>query len=231
MQHDGFAEGGARSEKDRPNPLTAYARSKIGSEKAFVESKQGGMAITSLRFATACGMSDRLRLDLVLNDFVAGAISSGEITVLSDGTPWRPLIDVEDMARAITWAIRRDPANGGKFLAVNVGRDECNYQVSQLAAAVARHVPGTKVSINTNAPPDKRSYRVDFTLFKSLAPEWVPQVSLDQSIERLCSGLRSMRFADKDFRNSPYMRLKTLEGHIAAGRLNADLRWTLGGRH
>ncbi|WP_294532637.1 SDR family oxidoreductase [uncultured Rhodoblastus sp.] len=206
----GYAEGGARSEQDPTNPLTAYARSKIGSEKAFLESDLGGMTVTSLRFATACGMSDRLRLDLVLNDFVACAIASEEITVLSDGTPWRPLIDVEDMARAIDWAIHRDPSNGGRFLAINAGRDEGNYQVSQLADAVARHLRGVKVSINTSAPPDKRSYKVDFALFKSLAPGFIPQVSLDQSIERLISGLRGMGFADKDFRNSPYMRLKTL---------------------
>jgi nucleoside-diphosphate-sugar epimerase len=110
----GYAEGGARKESDPTNPLTAYARSKIGAEKAFAELDLGKMTITSLRFASACGMSDRLRLDLVLNDFVACAIASGEITVLSDGTPWRPLIDVEDMARAISWAIVRRPENGGK---------------------------------------------------------------------------------------------------------------------
>ena len=172
----GYAESGARKENDPTNPLTAYARSKIGSEKALAELDRKGMLVTSLRFATACGMSDRLRLDLVLNDFVACAIASGEITVLSDGTPWRPLIDVEDMARAILWAIRRNKENGGEFLAVNAGRDESNYQVRDLAEAVARHVPGTTVSINTNAPPDKRSYRVDFTLFRSLAPDFIPQV-------------------------------------------------------
>jgi nucleoside-diphosphate-sugar epimerase len=170
-------------------------------------------------------MSDRLRLDLVLNDFVACAIASGEITVLSDGTPWRPLIDVEDMARAIFWAVRRPRENGGEFLAVNAGRDESNYQVRDLAGAVARHVPGTTVSINTNAPPDKRSYRVDFSLFRSLAPDSIPQVSLDQSIARLREGLVGMGFADKDFRASPFMRLKTLERHMAAGRLGTDLRW------
>jgi nucleoside-diphosphate-sugar epimerase len=221
----GYAEGGARSEKDPTNPLTAYARSKIGTEQALAECDLGAMTVTSLRFATACGWSDRLRLDLVLNDFVACALTSGEITVLSDGTPWRPLIDVEDMSRAIAWAMRRDPANGGRFLAVNAGRDEGNYQVSELAAAVARHAPGAKVSINTSAPPDKRSYKVDFSLFKSLAPESIPQVTLDLSIERLCAGLKTMGFDDKDFRNSPYMRLKTLERHVAAGRLGADLRW------
>jgi nucleoside-diphosphate-sugar epimerase len=221
----GYAEGGARRETDATNPLTAYARSKIGSEKAFAELNLGGMNVTSLRFATACGMSDRLRLDLVLNDFVACAVTSGEITVLSDGTPWRPLIDVEDMARAISWAIVRKRENGGKFLAVNAGRDESNYQVRDLAEAVARQVPGTRVSINTNAPPDKRSYKVDFALFRSLAPDHLPQVSLDQSIARLREGLVGMGFADKDFRNSPYIRLKTLERHMAAGRLSRDLRW------
>lgn len=221
----GNADGGARKESDPTNPLTAYARSKIGSEKAFAELDLGSMTVTSLRFATACGMSDRLRLDLVLNDFVACAMTSREITVLSDGTPWRPLIDVEDMARAIAWAIARKPEIGGKFLAVNAGRDESNYQVRDLAEAVARQVPGTTVSINTNAPPDKRSYRVDFTLFRSLAPDSIPQISLDQSITRLREGLIGMGFADKDFRSSPYMRLKTLERHMAAGRLGADLRW------
>jgi nucleoside-diphosphate-sugar epimerase len=221
----GYSDGGARKETDPTNPLTAYARSKIGSERAFAELDLGGMTVTSLRFATACGMSDRLRLDLVLNDFVACAIASKEITVLSDGTPWRPLIDVEDMARAISWAIVRTPENGGKFLAVNAGRNEGNYQVRELAEAVARQVPGTRVSINTNAPPDKRSYKVDFTLFKELAPDFVPQIILDESIRRLRDGLTTMGFVDKDFRNSPYARLKTLERHMAAGSLGADLRW------
>jgi nucleoside-diphosphate-sugar epimerase len=221
----GYAEGGARKESDPANPLTAYARSKIGAEKAFAEFDLGEITITSLRFATACGMSDRLRLDLVLNDFVACALASGEITVLSDGTPWRPLIDVEDMARAISWAIVRKRENGGKFLAVNAGRDESNYQVRDLAEAVARQVPETTVSINKSAPPDKRSYRVDFALFRTLAPAYLPQVSLDESIRRLRDGLVGMGFADKDFRNSPFMRLKTLERHIAAGRLGRDLRW------
>ena len=221
----GYAEGGARTESDPTNPLTAYARSKIGTEDTLKTNDLGSMVVTSLRFATACGMSDRLRLDLVLNDFVACAVATGEITVLSDGTPWRPLIDVEDMARAIAWALSRPAHVGGKFLAVNAGRDEGNYQVSQLAHAVAKQVPGAKVSINTNAPPDKRSYKVDFSLFKTLAPEAIPQVSLEQSIQRLIEGLTRMGFADEDFRNSPYMRLKTLETHIAEKRLGMDLRW------
>ncbi len=127
----GFAEGGPRKETDELNPLTAYARSKVASEKALAP-LAGDMVCTALRFSTACGMSERLRLDLVLNDFVACALAAGEITVLSDGTPWRPLIDVKDMARAIEWALIREPATtGGGFLAVNVGSDEWNYQVQR----------------------------------------------------------------------------------------------------
>lgn len=221
----GYAESGARKESDATNPLTAYAHSKIGTEGALQAMGLGNMAATSLRFATACGMSDRLRIDLVLNDFVACAVTSGEITVLSDGTPWRPLIDVEDMARAIDWAVERPASNGGQYLAVNVGREDWNYQVKDLAAAVASAVPGTKVSINTQAPPDKRSYKVDFSLFKSLAPKHTPRLDLEQSIERLRDGLKAMGFADADFRNSPYMRLKMLEHHISVGRLEENLRW------
>ena len=221
----GFSDGGARKESDPLNPLTAYARSKISTESALRAMDLGDMAVTSLRFATACGMSDRLRLDLVLNDFVACAVTSGEITVLSDGTPWRPLIDVEDMSRAIAWAIAREASSGGRFLALNIGRDEWNYQVSDLAQAVAAAVPGTTVSINRLAPPDKRSYKVDFALFKELAPGHIPQLRLEQSIARLRDGLMAMGFAERDFRNSSYVRLKTLERHIAAGRLGPDLRW------
>jgi nucleoside-diphosphate-sugar epimerase len=222
----GFAEGGPRKETDDLNPLTAYARSKVASEKALAPLADGGMVITSLRFSTACGMSERLRLDLVLNDFVACALASGEITVLSDGTPWRPLIDVKDMARAIEWALIRDPAaSGGAFLAVNVGADQWNYQVKDLANAVAKAIPGTKVSINESAPPDKRSYRVDFALYRKLAPDHQPQVTLEQAIRELKEGLSGMRFDDKNFRSSQFMRLKVLERHISEGRLGDDLRW------
>lgn len=221
----GSAAGGPRKEDDPTNPLTAYAKSKIGTEDDLREADLGDMVFTSLRFATACGMSDRLRLDLVLNDFVACALTSGEITVLSDGTPWRPLIDVEDMGRAIDWAITRPADNGGQWLAVNAGRTENNYQVKGLAEAVQRHVEGTKVSINTDAPPDKRSYQVDFSLFESLAPDHLPQVDLDESIKRLVSGLSRMEFRDPDFRNSPFMRLNMLRRHLAAGRLDQNLHW------
>jgi len=221
----GQAEGGARKESDPTNPLTAYARSKIGTEDDLRNTNLGDMVFTSLRFATACGWSTRLRLDLVLNDFVACAITSGEITVLSDGTPWRPLIDVEDMSRAIAWAMSRDKNAGGQFLAVNAGSNKSNYQVKDLANAVASLIPSTKTSINKDALPDKRSYSVDFSLYESLAPAFQPVVSLEESIRRLRDGLKRMNFVDKDFRQSPFMRLNTLRKHMTEGRLGRDLRW------
>lgn len=222
----GFAAGGPRKETDELNPLTAYARSKVASERALSPLAGQDLTVTSLRFSTACGMSPRLRLDLVLNDFVACALAAGEITVLSDGTPWRPLIDVADMCRAIEWALLRDPArSGGAFLAVNVGADEWNHQVKDLAEAVAAEVPGTRVSINTSAPPDKRSYRVDFSLYRELAPGHQPTTSLRQSIGALKDGLSAMKFDDRNFRASQFMRLKVLESHIGEGRLGEDLRW------
>ena len=110
----------------------------------------------------------------------------------------------------------------------NAGSDVWNYQVKELAEAVARAVPGTKVSINLQAPPDKRSYRVDFSRFRDLAPAHVPQVTLDQSIGMLREGLAGMGFADRNFRNSQQIRLRVLEDHIAAGRLLPSLRWQNG---
>jgi len=219
----GFAEGGARDEKAELNPLTAYARSKINTEKDIEKLASEEFVITCLRFATACGMSERLRLDLVLNDFVAGAVASKEITILSDGTPWRPLIHIKDMARAIDWGISREAVNGGTFLAVNAGSDKWNYQVKDLAEAVAEVMPGISISINKNAQPDKRSYQVDFGLYKELAPDYQPQVNLFGAITGLKEGLEAMNFKDADFRNSPYIRLKVLSSLREKGLINEKL--------
>lgn len=226
----GASAGAPRSEEDPTNPLTAYAESKIRAENDLKHVDLGEMIFTSLRFATACGMSDRLRLDLVLNDFVACAITSKKITVLSDGTPWRPLIDVLDMARAVDWAISRDASRGGKWLVVNAGRNSNNYRVGDLAEAVQRSLPDTTISINSSAPSDNRSYKVNFSLFESLAPKHLPQMTLDLTISRLANGLRGMNFTDSNFRGSSLMRLNMLRQHISAGRLNRELQWGIGGK-
>jgi len=221
----GAADDSARTEKDPLNPLTAYARSKVFTEGDLEPLAGKEFKVTSLRFSTACGMSERLRLDLVLNDFVAGAITSKKIEILSDGTPWRPLINAKDMARAIEWAISRDAANGGDFLAVNVGSSDWNYQVKDLAEAVAKIIPEVDISINKNAQPDKRSYRVNFDLFQELAPNHQPQVDLTSAIRELKTGLEDIGFNDGNFRDSKYMRLKVLTELRNRGMLTDKLEW------
>jgi nucleoside-diphosphate-sugar epimerase len=222
----GFAEGGPRREEDALNPLTAYAKSKVFTERDLASLASDSFTVTCLRFATACGMSDRLRLDLVLNDFVAGALVSKRINILSDGTPWRPLIHVKDMARAIDWAVQRDPRDGGACLTVNVGSDAWNYQVKDLAAAVAKLVPGVEVSINKDAQPDKRSYRVNFDKFTKLAQGFLPAVDLQGAVIDLRDGLMAMQFQDHNFRTGEFMRLVTLKRLRESGHLSDSLVWT-----
>jgi nucleoside-diphosphate-sugar epimerase len=221
----GFATDEPRTEQSDLDPLTAYARSKVSTEKELAPLAAPNFVVTCLRFATACGMSARLRLDLVVNDFVASAVATKKITILSDGTPWRPLIHVRDMALAIDWAIDRSSTAGGDCLIVNTGSDGWNYQVKTLAEAVVRAIPGVEVSINKAAPPDRRSYKVNFGLFKRLAPKHQPQCDLAMTIEDLKSGLEAMAFHDQDFRKSYLMRLNTLSTLRDRHLLTADLRW------
>ncbi|MDJ1472929.1 NAD-dependent epimerase/dehydratase [Cytophagaceae bacterium DM2B3-1] len=216
---------GAKTEDSELNPLTAYARSKIFTERDLKPLADSNFTITCLRFATACGMSNRLRLDLVLNDFVAGAVTSKQITILSDGTPWRPLINVKDMAIAIEWAIERPASNGGEFLAINTGSNVWNYQVKEIAEAVAQIIPGTQVSINQEAPPDKRSYRVNFDLYAKLAPNHQVKRTLIDTIEELKENLEAMGFADGNFRNSQLMRLKVLNTLQDKQLIDSQLVW------
>jgi nucleoside-diphosphate-sugar epimerase len=221
----GFAEGGPRREEDALNPLTAYAKSKVFTERDLASLASEAFTVTCLRFATACGMSDRLRLDLVLNDFVAGALASRRINILSDGTPWRPLIHVKDMARAIDWAVQRDHRDGGTCLTLNVGSDTWNYQVRDLAAAVAKLVPNVEVSINRDAQPDKRSYRVNFDKFTKLAQGFLPAVDLHNAVVDLRDGLMAMHFQDTNFRTGEFMRLVTLKRLRESGQLTDSLVW------
>jgi nucleoside-diphosphate-sugar epimerase len=222
----GCAEEEAKQESSKLDPLTAYARSKVMAEKELIPMADARFTVTCLRFATACGMSDRLRLDLVLNDFVTGALTQKKIVVMSDGTPWRPLINVKDMARAIEWAITRGADQGGNGLIVNVGSNEWNYQVKDLADAVAQAIPGVEVSINKNAPPDRRSYRVSYDLFKQLAPKFQPLTDLKSTILELKEGLERARFNDLAFRESQYMRLNVISKFRETGMLTDSLEWS-----
>lgn len=217
---------GAKSESSRLNPLTAYAQSKVLTEKALRPLAGDSFKVTCLRFSTACGMSERLRLDLVLNDFVAGAVAAKQITILSDGSSWRPLMNVKDMALAIEWAIGRRIDEGGEYLVVNVGRNDWNWQIKELAEAVAQVIPGVKIAINKEARPDKRSYKVSFDLYRELAPDHQPRYDLVSTIEELRQGLEAMGFEDANFRDSDLMRLKLLRRLRERNILNDRLEWT-----
>jgi nucleoside-diphosphate-sugar epimerase len=221
----GMADGRAKTEEDEVNPLTAYAKSKIMTEQGLKALADETFTATCLRFATACGMSDRLRLDLVLNDFVAGAVATGRISILSDGTPWRPLIHVQDMARAIDWAIGREQGDGGPCLIVNAGSDQWNYQVKELARAVARVIPGVEVVINEKAQPDKRSYQVSFEKFTKLAQGFLPEIDLTTAVTELRDSLQAVDFRDAEFRKSRFMRLVVLKQLRDNGVINDNLEW------
>lgn len=225
-----YGAGGneARDEEAPLNPLTAYARSKIEAEEALKPLASDSFLVTCFRFATACGMSPRLRLDLVLNDFVAGALAEGAIRILSDGTPWRPLIHVEDMARAMEWGCLRSLEKGGPHLVLNAGANSWNYRIADLARAVQAVLgrESVEISINTQAAPDRRSYRVCFDRFAGLAPGHTPRITLDQAVHGLAEGLRECGFQDRSFRHSHFIRLKVLEDlRRAPAGLNADLYW------
>jgi len=218
----GAGADGLRKETDTLNPLTAYARSKVATEEGLRKIAGGGLRTTSLRFATACGASPMLRLDLVLNDFVATALRTGKIEVLSDGSPWRPLIHVSDMARAIEWAIRR---SGDDLVEVNVGSQDWTWQIGQLASDVADVLGGVDVEINRNAAPDNRSYRVDFSKFQALAPDHQPQQDFAAAVNDLSDLVNVMDFAGSDVRQSRFIRLNILRGLVDDGQLDGELRW------
>jgi nucleoside-diphosphate-sugar epimerase len=218
----GCGDSTPRTESSETGPLTAYAQSKLAAEQGLRALADSRFRITCLRFATGCGFSPRLRLDLVLNDFVASAIRESSIRVLSDGTPWRPLIHVRDMARAIEWAVNRDDEPA--FLALNAGSDQWNYQVMDLAEAVAARIPGIDVYVNRNAAPDRRSYRVDFSLFRELAPAHQPRTTLEGVIDEMAIRLREAGLAglaDVD----RFSRLRFLGRLTKGGRLTPELRW------
>ena len=214
-----------KKENDILNPLTAYAKSKVNFEN-YLQKNQSDTTSISMRFATACGMSDRLRLDLVLNDFVTSAFINKNINILSDGTPWRPLIDVQDMCRAFDWAIHEKKNKIPKNFYVNVGRNIFNYKVKDIAYSVSKKINNTKIKINKKAMPDKRSYSVDFSLYEKLSKELKPKFTLDKSINRLIKGLEKLQIKDVNFQNSNLIRLNSLKNFILNKKLSNNLEWT-----
>jgi nucleoside-diphosphate-sugar epimerase len=219
----GFTSNLPKTERSTLSPLTAYAKSKVLAEKKLKKLSNSKFNVVCLRFATACGYSKNIRLDLVLNDFVASAVANKKVVVLSDGSPWRPLIHVKDMARAINWAIEQKINN--YFLAINTGSNSMNYQIKDIAKKVGELTKGVKVYINSSALPDKRSYKVNFSKFEKMNKKFKPIYTLEKSIMDLKNNYKKDKFKLKNFRNSKYIRLKVLEKLISKRFLNSSLYW------
>ena len=222
-----YGSGGSKAkiESDKTDPLTAYAKSKIGFENKIKETIHSqNTDFIFLRFSTACGISDRLRLDLVLNDFVAGAVKYKKIKILSDGSPLRPLIDVKDMCQAIIWAIKK-PKEKKSRLSINIGSNKLNYSVLELAHKVKEHIPDTDIIINDNAQPDKRSYKVDFSLYKRIGGDYYPKMTIDKTIDELINQIKSIDLPPEDFSNSKFIRLNHLRSLLKSKCINKELRW------
>jgi nucleoside-diphosphate-sugar epimerase len=219
----GFGGNLIKTEKDTLNPLTTYAKSKIYIENFLKKNSNKNFRSTCLRYSTAAGVSNNIRLDLVLNDFVFAATKNKKIVILSDGKSFRPLIDVEDMCKSIHWAISRKK-DKDSFLAVNVGRNENNIRVKDLADRVAKIIPGTKVVFSPSKKSDSRSYKVDFSLYKKKAPNHKISKSINRIILELHDFVKK-NLLKKNLNHNKYIRLKNLESKIEKKKLSKNLYW------
>lgn len=204
-------------------PLTEYAASKVEAEAALLALADRGFAPTSLRFATAYGVSPRLRLDVVLNNLAGWALTTGRVRLLSDGTAWRPLVHVQDMAAAVL-AVLAAPAEIGRGRAFNVGAPGANFQVRTLAEIVAGAVPGAEVELASGAEPDRRSYRVDFRAFAAAYPAFSPGWDPERGAAQLVAAYREAGLTRELFEGNRFVRLARLRSLRAAGVLDETLR-------
>ncbi len=205
-------------------PVSAYARSKIHAEAEIAKLADETFCPVFLRNATAYGVSPRLRVDLVLNNLTAWACTTGKVRILSDGTPWRPLVHIEDIcaAFAATLVAPEHTVHGQAF---NVGASGENYRVSQLAEIVQAVVPGCEIEYAGRPEPDARNYRVDFSKIEREIPEFRPSWSARKGVEQLFEAYRRQGLRLEDFQGRKYIRLKHLRGLIDDGLLDGDLRW------
>ncbi len=210
------------------SPITAYAESKVRSEEEISKLADRTFTPTYMRNATAYGVSPRLRVDVVVNNLVGYAYTTGEVLIQSDGTPWRPLVHVQDICHAFL-AVLHAPREKVHNQAFNVGRTEENYQIRQLAQMVQEIVPGSRVKYADGGGPDPRCYRVNCDKIRSVLPEFRPRWTVRQGMEELFDAMKELELTAEEFLGTRYQRIKTIQKLQADGRLDSDLRWsTLG---
>jgi nucleoside-diphosphate-sugar epimerase len=208
------------------NPITPYGASKVLVEKDVSALADEQFSPTFLRNATAYGVSPKLRGDLVVNNLVAFAYTTGEVLISSDGTPWRPLVHIEDIGRAFL-AVLHAPRNLIHNQAFNVGRTEENYQIRDIAELVKDVVPGSRVTYAEGGGPDSRSYRVDCGKIASTLPEFKPQWTLRCGIEELYTNYKHHGLTLAEFLGTNYMRIKHIKKLQSEGRLDGELHWRI----
>jgi nucleoside-diphosphate-sugar epimerase len=204
-------------------PLTAYAASKIWAERELLALADDGFAPVSLRNATAYGVSPRLRADVVLNNLVGWAVTTGVVRLLSDGTAWRPLVSVEDIGQAVLLALSA-PISTIHGQAFNVGFDDENYRVREIAEVVRAAVPGSTVEIASGGA-DNRSYRVDFSRMREAFPSFVPLSTVADGARHVAASLRDASVTIDVLESDRYTRVRRLSSLLESGRLDASLRW------
>ena len=222
----GAASGEDMLTEEAPfNPVTPYGRAKVLVERDLSELASDTFSPVYLRNATAYGMSPRLRFDLVLNNLVAWAVTTGRIYIKSDGTPWRPIVHIEDISRAFL-AVLGAPRDAVHNQAFNVGRSDENYQIREIAEVVGDVVPDCEVEYAPEGGPDSRSYRVDFSKVSDTLPAFQPQWTARRGAEEIYQALRDAEISPDDFEGPRYRRIDHIKNLLRSGKLNDNLRWS-----